>query len=84
MQISNGIEPFGEVNGHPQNDGRKVSVASTLMEPTRGVAIDGSGSMRKACGVTGMLPALLTFKLPPGATSFSQEVAGQTLTRPIQ
>ncbi len=66
MQINNGIEPLGEVNMYSQNDGRKVIVASILMEPNRKSAIDGSGSMRKACGMTGMLPALLTFKLPPG------------------
>lgn len=29
------------------------------------------------------VPALLTFELPPGATSFTLEVAGQTVMQPI-
>jgi hypothetical protein len=53
-QLKHVVEPFGEVNVHPAPDGLRVW-ASILMEPDRegtqtGIALDGSGSMRKLYG----------------------------------
>jgi hypothetical protein len=54
-QLRNVVEPFGEVNVYP-SPGNKVRVAATiLMEPYKegaqtGIALDGSGSMRKLYG----------------------------------
>jgi hypothetical protein len=54
-QLKNVVEPFGEVNVHPGPGGGVQVWASILMEPHRegaqtGIAIDGSGSMRKQFG----------------------------------
>jgi hypothetical protein len=54
-QLKNVVEPFGEVNVHSQPDGSLRVWASILMEPDRegtqtGIALDGSGSMRKLYG----------------------------------
>jgi hypothetical protein len=54
-QLKNVVEPFGEVNVHTQPDGSLRVWASILMEPDRegtqtGIALDGSGSMRKLYG----------------------------------
>ncbi len=54
-QLKNVVEPFGEVNVHSQPDGSVRVWASILMEPDRegtqtGIALDGSGSMRKLYG----------------------------------
>ena len=53
-QLKTVVEPFGEVNVYPDRDGIRVW-ASILMEPQKegaqtGIAIDGSGSMRKLFG----------------------------------
>jgi hypothetical protein len=53
-QLKNVVEPFGEVNVYPDANGLRVW-ASILMEPDRegtqtGIALDGSGSMRKLYG----------------------------------
>lgn len=63
MQLKNVVEPFGEVNVYDQSDGSKRIVATILMEPVKegaqtGIAIDGSGSMQKAFGSTGMVSSL--------------------------
>jgi hypothetical protein len=49
-QLKKPVEPFGEVNVHPQPSGAIRVVATILMEPRRegtqtGIALDGSGSM---------------------------------------
>jgi hypothetical protein len=55
-QIKKVVDPFGEVNVHPQPDGRIRVTATILMEPRRegtqtGIALDGSGSMASLYGV---------------------------------
>jgi len=54
-QLRNAVEPFGEVNVFPGPNGGTRVVATILMEPRKegaqtGIAIDGSGSMRKLFG----------------------------------
>ncbi|MCS7046729.1 MAG: VWA domain-containing protein, partial [Gemmataceae bacterium] len=54
-QIKNVVDPFGEVNVHPQPDGTLAVTATILMEPRRegtqtGIALDGSGSMASLYG----------------------------------
>jgi hypothetical protein len=54
-QLKHVVEPFGEVNVHPAPNGEIRVLATILMEPRRegsqtGIAIDGSGSMRKHFG----------------------------------
>ena len=54
-QLKKVAEPFGEVNVYPGTGGKVRVVATILMEPRRegaqtGIAIDGSGSMRKLYG----------------------------------
>jgi hypothetical protein len=56
MQLKKVVEPFGEVNVHPAGGKLRV-VATILMEPNRegtqtGIALDGSGSMSEAYGVS--------------------------------
>lgn len=63
MQLKNPVDPFGEVNVHPQPDGCLRIIATILMEPVKegaqtGIAIDGSGSMQKAYGATAMVSTL--------------------------
>ncbi len=55
-QLKKVVEPFGEVNVHPSPDGGTRVTATILMEPRRegaqtGIALDGSGSMRKMYGI---------------------------------
>jgi hypothetical protein len=55
-QLKNVVEPFGEVNTYPAAGGKVRVVATILMEPRKegaqtGIALDGSGSMRKVYGV---------------------------------
>ena len=57
-QLENVVDPFGEVNVHPLPDGRSRVVATILMAPQKegaqtGIALDGSGSMRKLYGQEG-------------------------------
>ncbi|MBI2805729.1 MAG: VWA domain-containing protein [Planctomycetes bacterium] len=54
-QLKHVVEPFGEVNVYPGPNGGTRVWASILMEPRKegaqtGIAIDGSGSMRKMFG----------------------------------
>jgi hypothetical protein len=54
-QLKKVVEPFGEVNVHPVPGGGTRVTATILMEPRRegtqtGIALDGSGSMRKLYG----------------------------------
>lgn len=56
MQLKKVVEPFGEVNVHPGPAGSQRIIATILMEPRKegaqtGIALDGSGSMRKLFGV---------------------------------
>jgi len=53
-QLKNVVDPFGEVNVYPGTRGTRV-VATILMKPHKegaqtGIALDGSGSMRKLYG----------------------------------
>ena len=57
MQLKKVVEPFGEVNVYPAAGGKVRVVATILMEPERegtqtGIALDGSGSMAEAYGVS--------------------------------
>jgi hypothetical protein len=57
MQLKKVVEPFGEVNVHPAANGKVRVVATVLMEPDRegtqtGIALDGSGSMADAYGIS--------------------------------
>ncbi len=57
-QLKSVVDPFGEVNIHPTAGGRTRVVATILMTPHKegaqtGIALDGSGSMRKAYGMEG-------------------------------
>jgi hypothetical protein len=57
-QLKNVVDPFGEVNVYPAPGGNKRVVATILMTPHRegaqtGIALDGSGSMRKVYGDEG-------------------------------
>jgi hypothetical protein len=54
-QLRNVVEPFGEVNVYPAPGNKIRVVATILMEPYKegaqtGIALDGSGSMRKLYG----------------------------------
>ena len=56
-QLKHVVEPFGEVNVHPAPGGKTRVVATILMEPNKegtqtGIALDGSGSMADAYGVS--------------------------------
>jgi hypothetical protein len=56
MQLKNAVDPFGEVNVHPGPRGGSRVIATILMKPHRegaqtGIALDGSGSMRKLYGM---------------------------------
>ncbi len=55
-QLKKVVEPFGEVNVYPAGPGKVKVVATILMEPQRegtqtGIALDGSGSMKKLYGI---------------------------------
>src|SRR5579859_4571637 len=57
-QLKKVVEPFGEVNVYPASGGKVRVVATILMQPHRegaqtGIALDGSGSMRKLYGLEG-------------------------------
>jgi len=59
-QLSQPVEPFGEVNVHRQSDGSIDVVATVLMVPDiegarTGLALDASASMKKLYGVSGIL-----------------------------
>jgi hypothetical protein len=78
MQLKNVVEPFGEVNVYAGPDDSKRIVATILMEPVKegaqtGIAIDGSGSMQKAFGSTGMVSSLFAST----ATNYVEPVAQQ-------
>ena len=60
-QLLQPVEPFGEVNVHPQPDGSLRIVATVLMEPDIegaccGLALDGSSSMKKMYGIANTSP----------------------------
>lgn len=60
MQLTNVVEPFGEVNVYKQKNGELNIVATILTVPDiegarMGVALDGSASMKKMYGVSGIV-----------------------------
>jgi hypothetical protein len=59
------------------------AVDENLRVADHGIVKDSYGNVVKNYADTG-LPALLKFRLPPGATSFTLEVAGQVITQPVQ
>src|SRR5262245_51054099 len=74
MQLKKVVEPFGEVNVYPSRPGHSRVVATILMEPNRegtqtGIALDGSGSMAEAYGVStsggGFFANLFGTRKPP-------------------
>lgn len=57
-QLKQVVDPFGEVNVYPGSAGKTRVVATILMQPYKegaqtGIALDGSGSMRKLYGLEG-------------------------------
>ncbi|MGL4554239.1 MAG: vWA domain-containing protein [Gemmataceae bacterium] len=57
-QLKHVVDPFGEVNVYPAAGGARRVVATILMTPHKegtqtGIALDGSGSMRRAYGDEG-------------------------------
>ena len=59
-QLSQPVEPFGEVNVYPQTDGSLDIVATVLMVPDiegarTGLALDASASMKSMYGVSSVL-----------------------------
>src|SRR4051812_20872654 len=57
-QLKNVVDPFGEVNVYPSTGGKVRVVATILMAPHKegaqtGIALDGSGSMRRLYGQEG-------------------------------
>ena len=55
-QLKNVVDPFGEVNVYPASAGKVRVVATILMTPHKegaqtGIALDGSGSMRRLYGL---------------------------------
>ena len=60
MQLTNVVDPFGEVNVYKQKDGSIVIVATILTVPDlegvrMGLALDGSASMKRMYGVSGIV-----------------------------
>lgn len=60
MQLKTVVQPFGEVNVYPQNNGEIDIVATILMVPDIegarvGLALDGSASMKKMYGLSGIV-----------------------------
>ncbi len=60
MQLKNVVQPFGEINVYPQNNGEIDIVATILMVPDIegarvGLALDGSASMKKMYGISGVV-----------------------------
>jgi len=53
-----------------------------ILIPGDGIIRDGVGNLVVDCRDPG-LPDVLEFTLPPGARSFSLEVAGRTVTQPL-
>ncbi|MEK0191223.1 MAG: VWA domain-containing protein [Oscillatoriales cyanobacterium] len=60
MQLTNVVEPFGEVNVYKQNNGEIKIVTTILTVPDiegarMGLALDGSASMKKMYGISGVV-----------------------------
>ena len=60
MQLTNVVEPFGEVNVYPQPNGEINVVATILSVPDiegarMGLALDASASMKKMYGISGIV-----------------------------
>jgi cell division septation protein DedD len=85
-QLKKVVEPFGEVNVYPAAGGKVRVVATILMEPHKegaqtGIAVDGSGSMKKLYGVddgTRILSPI--FGGPPKRTNEVSPVAQKLCT----
>lgn len=77
-QLSNPVEPFGEVNTYPQADGSIKVVATVLMVPDiegarTGLALDASASMKKLYGAGGVL----------GGGVFAKAAAAPNFVEPV-
>ncbi|WP_199288664.1 vWA domain-containing protein [Pseudanabaena mucicola] len=60
MQLKSVVQPFGEVNVYPQNNGDIDVVATILIVPALegarvGLALDSSASMKKMYGISGVV-----------------------------
>jgi hypothetical protein len=69
-QLKKAVDPFGEVNVHPGKQGGTHVIATILMKPHRegaqtGLALDGSGSMRKLYGMEDAGRVLSPIFAPP-------------------
>ncbi|MFO0926512.1 MAG: vWA domain-containing protein [Gemmataceae bacterium] len=79
-QLKHVVDPFGEVNVYPAAAGRRRVVATILMQPHRegtqtGIALDGSGSMRKLYGLESSRVLSPIFGGPKKATNEITPVA---------
>jgi hypothetical protein len=79
-QLKHVVDPFGEVNVHPAPNGRTRVVATILMKPHKegaqtGIALDGSGSMRKLYGLDAGRPLSPIFGGPKKAANEVTPVA---------
>lgn len=77
-QLLRPVDPFGEVNVHPQRDGSLRIVATILMEPDIegarcGLALDASASMKKLYGANSLVSPL--FKKASGVQNDVEPVA---------
>lgn len=77
-QLSNPVEPFGEVNVFPQPDGSLKITATILMVPDiegarTGLALDASASMKKLYGASNVLGGV--FAKAAAAPNFVEPVA---------
>ncbi len=69
-QLKQVVDPFGEVNVYPAANGQVRVVATILMKPHKegaqtGIALDGSGSMRKLYGLEAGGRPLSSIFAPP-------------------
>lgn len=77
-QLTQPVEPFGEVNVYPQPNGTLEVVATILMEPDiegarTGLALDGSASMQKMYGANAAVSPL--FRKANAANNVVEPVA---------
>ncbi|MDZ8236593.1 MAG: vWA domain-containing protein [Nostoc sp. ChiQUE01a] len=78
MQLENVVEPFGEVNVYKQKNAELNIVATILTVPDlegvrMGLALDGSASMKKMYGVSGIVGG--AFAQAAGSLNFVEPVA---------
>ena len=78
-QLKKVVDPFGEVNVYAAPSGKTRVVATILMEPHKegaqtGIALDGSGSMAPAYGISNEEPGLLASLFGWGAPKKTNEI----------